>query len=384
MSSNGGPLDGIVVVEVAGIGPGPFAGMMLADMGATVIRVDRVDSESVFRARPAADVLARGRQSIAIDLKSSEGVAVLLRIVEQADAMFEGFRPGVAERLGFGPETCLLRNPRLVYGRMTGYGQHGPLAQAAGHDINYISVAGALHPMGRAGEPPTPPLNLVGDFGGGGMLLAFGIVCALLEAQRSGIGQVIDAAMIDGVSSLMAMIWGARAGGIWEDSRESNSLDGGAPYYRVYETGDGQFMSVGAMEPKFFASLVERLGLTDAAGFQDQHDRRSWPKARERLESIFRERTRDEWCAFVATDDICVTPVLSMDEVITHDHHTTRGTFVEVDGVVQGNVAPRLSRTPGTVGQVPSLIGEHTEMIMRQCGFERDELEILRQKRIVA
>jgi alpha-methylacyl-CoA racemase len=368
--SGSGALAGLTVIEVAGIGPGPFAGMMLADMGARVIRVDRLGDKGAFVNRPEADVLARGRESVTLNLKDPQGLALLLELVDGADALYEGYRPGVAERLGFGPEVCLARNERLVYGRMTGYGQEGPLASAAGHDVNYLSVAGALYHMGRSDERPVPPLNLVGDFGGGGMLLAFGLVCALLEAARSGKGQVVDAAMIDGVTALMAMIWSARAEGMWTDARGSNSLDSGAPFYDVYETADGEFISIGAMEPQFFAQLLERLGLTGEDCFAVQRDRALWPEAKRRLEDLFRTRTRSEWVAVFDGADACFTPVFSMAEVTTHPHHLARSTFVTIDGVVQGAAAPRLSRTPGQVGLPPRRVGQHTDHILDELGYD--------------
>ena len=340
-----GPLQGIRVIELQGIGPGPFCGMMLSDMGAEVIRVDRAGNVSGGDAQnPPIDVLARGRSSIGVDLKNPDGVEVVLRLVETADALIEGFRPGVMERLGIGPEECLARNPKLVFGRMTGWGQEGPYAMAAGHDINYIALAGALEPIGRNGEAPVPPLNLVGDFGGGGMLLAFGVACGIVEAQRSGQGQVVDAAMVDGAASLMAMFHSMRALGIWNDERGTNLLDTGSHFYDVYECADGRYISIGSIEPQFYALLLDKTGLHDELGEQWQRD--DWPKAREQLTAIFREKTRDEWCAILEGTDACFAPVLSMSEAPDHPQNKARCTFVDVDGVIQPAPAPRFSRTP--------------------------------------
>jgi alpha-methylacyl-CoA racemase len=379
-----GPLDGYRVVELVGIGPGPFAAMMLADMGAEVLRVDR--ASAVGRRGPAdprSDFLMRGRRSVGVDLKSPEGVEVLLELAERADALIEGFRPGVAERIGIGPEACLERNPRLVYGRMTGWGQEGPYAGAAGHDIDYIAVAGALEPLGRAGGPPVPPLNLIGDFGGGGMLMAFGVVCGLLEASRSGRGQVVDAAMVDGAALLMTFTHSLKAMGMWGGGRGENLLDTGSPFYDVYETADGRYVAVGALEPKFFAELLRLLGL-DAAALPDQNDRARWPELRARFAEVFRTRTRDEWCKLMEGGDACVAPVLGMDEAPDHHHNRHRGTFVEVAGYVQPGPAPRFARTPGSVSSPPARPGEHTEEALRAWGFSLDEVERLRRAGAVA
>jgi alpha-methylacyl-CoA racemase len=343
-----GPLHGVKIIELAGIGPGPFCAMMLADMGADVIRVDR--AQSVVGGNPdspPADVLNRGRRSVGIDLKHPDGVETLLSMVEQADALIEGFRPGVCERLGFGPDVCLERNPRLVFGRMTGWGQEGPYAQMAGHDINYIALAGALEPIGRAGQPPLPPLNLVGDFGGGGMLLAFGVACALVEAKQSGKGQVVDAAMVDGAAVLMTMFHAFRAMGIWEDQRGNNLLDTGAYFYEVYETKDGKYVSVGALERQFYETLLDKLELTDDESLPRQHDKAEWPATKERFAEIFKTKTRDEWCDILEGTDACFAPVLSMSEAPQHPHNEHRGTFTERNGVVQPSPAPRFSRTRG-------------------------------------
>ena len=343
-----GPLEGIRVIEIAGIGPGPFCGMMLSDMGAEVLRIDRADK--VRSPGVSGDLLARGRRSIGIDLKSPKGVEVALKLIDKADVLFEGFRPGVMERLGLGPEPCLTRNPGLIYGRMTGWGQDGPMASAAGHDINYIALAGALEPMGRKGDKPYAPLNLVGDFGGGGLILAFGIACAIIERQRSGKGQVVDAAMVDGAAVLMAMFHSMNSVGFWQPERGTNLLDSGAHFYDVYECKDGKFISIGSIEPQFYAELLERTGMdVDALG--PQMDRTRWEANKETVEAVFRTKTRDEWCAELEGTDVCFAPVLSMSEAPEHPHNKSRGTFVERDGVVQPAPAPRFSRTePGIQG----------------------------------
>ncbi|HVV29850.1 MAG TPA: CaiB/BaiF CoA-transferase family protein, partial [Mycobacteriales bacterium] len=339
-----GPLHGIRLVELAGIGPGPFAAMMLADMGAEIVRVDRTTSGDGHRGMASVDILNRGRRSIAVDLKKPAAVEAVLRLVEQADGLLEGFRPGVTERLGLGPDACLARNPRLVYGRMTGWGQDGPYAPAAGHDINYIALTGALHAIGQAGGPPVPPLNLVGDFGGGGMLLAFGMVCGLLEARGSGQGQVVDAAMVDGAALLMSMTYSLRAAGMWDGERGTNLLDGGAPYYSVYETADGKWVALGANEPQFFAELLRRLGLP-AELADGREDPANWPVLREQLAGAIRSRTRDAWEQELGGTDVCFGPVLSMAEAAGHPHLSARSTFVERDGLTQPAPAPRFSRT---------------------------------------
>jgi alpha-methylacyl-CoA racemase len=384
-----GPLAGCRVVEIAGLGPGPFAAMMLADMGADVIRVDRKSAAAGgaaaggAAAAPPLDLLARGRRSVGVDLKQPGGAELVLRLAGQADALIEGFRPGVAERLGIGPAECLERNPRLVYGRMTGWGQDGPWAGAAGHDINYIALAGALAAIGRAGEPPVPPLNLVGDFGGGGMLLAFGITCGLLEAARSGQGQVVDAAMIDGAALLMTMMHGLAAGGSWRPERGTNLLDSGAPFYDVYETADGGYVSVGSLEPQFYAQLLRITGLA-AEDLPAQLDRSQWPSLRKRLAEVFRGKTRDEWCALMEGTDVCFAPVLSMDEAPGHPHNAARGTFTEVAGVRQAAPAPRFSRTPGAISRPPAHPGQHTEEALRDWGFSPDELTSLAAAGVIA
>jgi alpha-methylacyl-CoA racemase len=368
-----GPLAGIRVVELAGIGPGPFAAMLLADLGAEVLRVDRPASS-----RPAwPTVLARGRRSVVVDLKHPDGAGLVLDLVAAAAALVEGFRPGVAERLGIGPDACLARNPRLVYGRVTGWGQEGPWRRAAGHDIDYVAVAGALHPIGQAGGPPVPPLNLVGDFGGGGMLLALGVVAALLEAGRSGRGQVVDAAMVDGAALLTTQFHELLAAGLWREERGANLLDGGAPFYGVYETADGRHLAVGALEPQFFAELLRRLGLA-AGELPDQLDRDGWPVLRERLAGLFRTRTRDQWCELLAGTDACVAPVLGLGEAPAHPHNRARSTFIEVGGVTQPAPAPRFSRTPPGPPSPPAPPGAHTDQALADWGVDPGELARLR------
>ena len=378
-----GPLSGIKVIEIAGIGPGPFAAMLLADMGADVIRVDRAGAVRPGSSGPAWDLLNRGRRSIGVDLKNPDGVEAVLRLVEQADVLIEGFRPGVTERLGLGPEACLARNPKLVYGRMTGWGQDGPYAQAAGHDINYIALAGALHPIGRAGEAPVPPLNLVGDFGGGSMFLVVGLLAALLEAGRSGNGQVVDAAMVDGAAVLTTMFHAFSAVGLWSEERGTNLLDSGAPFYDTYECADGGYVSIGSIEPQFYAELRRLAGLDDAA-FDAQMDRSSWPELKARVAEVFRTKTRDEWCALMEHTDVCFAPVLSLSEAPTHPHNVARGTFVEVAGVVQPAPAPRFSRTPSEVTRPPAHPGEHTDEALAEWGFAADDIAKLREAGAIA
>ena len=380
-----GPLQGVKIIEVAGIGPGPFAAMLLSDMGADVVRVDRASNAmGGDPANPPADVLNRGRRSVALDLKSPEGVAVLMDMVEQADVLIEGYRPGVAERLGFGPDDCAARNPKLVYGRMTGWGQEGPYAPTAGHDINYIALAGVLAHLGREGEKPTPPINLVGDFGGGAMFLAFGVVCALLEAQRSGQGQVVDAAMVDGASYLMMMMWAFSAMGIWSEERGTNMLDTGAHYYDTYECKDGGFVSIGSIEPKFYAQLLELTGLEEdyasrGESLPNQQDKARWGEMKERLAAIFLTRTRDEWSAVMEGTDVCFAPVLTMQEATRHPHNVERGTFTEVAGIVQPAPAPRFSRTEAQVQRPPAHVGQHTvEVLGDWLGMSDERLAELR------
>lgn len=358
-----GPLKGIKVIEMAGIGPGPFCAMMLADMGAEVVRVDRPNSKS-----SKFDVMNRGRRSIALDLKTSAGIETALKLIEKADALIEGFRPGVMERLGLGPEVCFERNPKLIYGRMTGWGQTGTLAQAAGHDLNYIALTGALHAIGRADSPPAPPLNLIGDFGGGGLMLAFGIVCALLEARQSGKGQVIDAAMTDGAALVMAMIYGFKAAGRWSNERGANLLDGAAPFYDSYECADGKFVAIGSLEPQFYALLLEKTGINDP-DFQQQMDFRKWPVMKAKLAAVIKTKTREEWCALMEGGDVCFAPVLDLDEAPQHPHNVARETFVEIEGVIQPAPAPRFSRTSAEIQSPPPAAGQHTEEVLRDWGI---------------
>lgn len=372
-----GPLHGVRVVEIASAAPAPFGCMMLADLGAEVLRIDRAAS----RRSSVTDPLARGRRTIALDLKSPEGPAVVRRLAEHADVLVEGFRPGVAERLGIGPRDCQKVNPRLIYGRMTGWGQTGPLADRAGHDINYISMAGALEPIGRRGERPIPPLNLVGDFGGGGMLLALGIVAALHERNTSGIGQVVDAAMIDGAALLTAWMHGQRATGNWSPERGANLLDGGAPFYDTYETADGRYVCVGALERRFYAQLLEGLGL-DPAELPAQYDQSRWPELRARIETAFRSRTRDEWEKLFAGTDACVTPVLTPEEAARHSHTQARNGFVEVAGMLQPAPAPRFSRTPG--GAAEPVCDSSAGAALAEWGFSPDEVSELNEKGAVA
>jgi alpha-methylacyl-CoA racemase len=377
-------LNGIKMIEIAGIGPGPFAAMMLADMGAEILRIDRVQNALPFdRDRPSLDFLARGRRSVAVDLKNPEGIATLLRLADRADALMEGFRPGVMERLGLGPEVCLERNPRLVYGRMTGWGQEGPLAHASGHDINYIALAGALEPIGRKGEAPCPPLNLVGDFGGGGMLLAYGVVCALLERARSGKGQVVDAAMVDGAAALMTIFHGALQSGWWNEERGANMLDTGAHFYDVYQTKDDKYVSIGAIEPQFYAELLEKTGLA-GEDLPHQMNRSGWASSKERLKKIFRSKTRDEWCEIMEGSDVCFAPVLSMTEAQQHPHIRARSTFVEVAGSPQPGPAPRFSRSVATISGPPPHGGQHTDEALADWGFGADEIAKLHDVGAVA
>jgi alpha-methylacyl-CoA racemase len=356
-------------LEFAGIGPGPLCATLLSDMGAEVLRIDRKGAQG----GGPADVLGRGRRSAAVNLKSKEGVDTCLRLVERADMLQEGFRPGVMERLGLGPDACFERNPKIVYGRVTGWGQTGPLSQAAGHDINYIAVTGALHAIGRRGERPVPPLNLVGDFGGGAIYLAMGMVAALFEAQRSGKGQVVDCAMTDGAASLMSMIYGFKAAGIWTDERGVNMLDGGAHFYDTYETADGKYIALGSIEPQFYAELRERAGLTESA-YDKQHDRSSWPEQKQKVAAVIKTKTRDQWCALMENTDVCFAPVLTMEEAPHHPHNKARETFVEIAGVVQPNVAPRFSRTPSAVQGPPPTIGANTQEALADWGFSADEI----------
>jgi len=373
-----GPLAGLRILEIAGIGPGPFAAMMLADMGAEVVRVDRAQSVREGASGAHWDVMLRGRRNLALDLKQPDGVETLLTLVERADALIEGFRPGVMERLGAGPDACLARNPRLVFGRMTGWGQEGPYAHSAGHDINYIALAGALAHFGRAGGPPTPPLNMVGDFGGGGMLLAFGVVCAVLEAQRSGRGQVVDAAMVDGSAVLMSMFWAFKQIGMFdENARGTNLLDTGAHFYDVFECADGEWVSVGSIEPQFYALLLEKTGLASDAELAGQMDRTKWPALKEKLAAVFRTRTRSQWNEIMEGTDVCYAPVLRMSEAARHPHNVARGTFIDVDGVTQPAPAPRYSRTPTAVPHPPAHAGQHTCSVLADWGLDARRIDAL-------
>ncbi|MCP2260739.1 alpha-methylacyl-CoA racemase [Streptoalloteichus tenebrarius] len=373
-----GPLRGLRVVEIASLAPAPFACTVLSDMGAEVLRVDRAAHVPADPpAAPPPDPLARGRRSVAVDLKHPDGVAAVLRLVERADVLVEGFRPGVCERLGLGPDVCLARNPRLVYGRLSGYGQDGPLAPVAGHDITYLAISGALWPVGPADAPPVPPLNYVADFGGGGMVLVAGVLAALWERERSGRGQVVDAAMVEGSVLLTAMLHGFRAAGMWRDQREGNLLDGAAPFYRCYTCADGRYVAVGALEPQFYAALLAGLGLT-GADLPDRHDRAAWPALGDRLAAVFATRTRDEWAEVFAAHDACVAPVLSPAEAVDHPHLRARAAFVDVAGMPQPAPAPRLSRTPGEVAGPAPHPGQHTTSALLDWGFTPEEVDALR------
>lgn len=377
-----GPLHGIRILELAGIGPGPFCGMMLADMGAEVIRIERPGGNPMASA--GHSVMFRNRRTLALDLKHPAGIATVRRMCRQADALFEGFRPGVAERLGIGPEDCLKENPKLVYGRMTGWGQTGPLAQTAGHDINYISLSGALHAIGRRGDRPVPPLNLVGDFGGGGMMLAFGIVCGLLEARGSGQGQVIDSSMVEGSAALMAMFFSMRKEGVFGGPRGSHMLDTGAPFYEVYETRDGHFVAIGSIEPQFYAILSKELQL-DPKEYGSQLDLRRWPEQKEKLAALFRQKTREEWCAIFEGSDVCFAPVLSIDEAPDHPHNRARQSFIEVGGMTQPAPTPRFSRTPSAPPVPAQPVGRDSREVLLSFGFDEAEVtELLAQRAVVA
>ena len=373
-----GPLNGFRIIELAGIGPGPFCGMVLADLGAEVISVERVGARAQ---KPSLDCSRRGKRSIALNLKSEEGVEALLKLVETADALFEGFRPGVTEKLGIGPEQCLQRNPKLVYGRMTGWGQYGPLSGAAGHDINYISLTGVLSAIGRAGEKPVPPLNLVGDFGGGGMFLALGIVSALLETSKSGQGQVIDAAMTDGSAVLMTMFHSAYEMGLNSLERGTNRLDTGAHYYDCYETSDGKYISIGSIEPQFYAQLMDVAGLSREE-FGDQLDKSRWPELKKSMEQVFRQKTRDQWCELMEGTDICFAPVLDIKEAQSHPHNQARQTYVDVDGVQQPAPAPRFSRTAPGIRFAARQYGADTAEVLGELGFLPEQLEVMRSEKV--
>ncbi|CAN1498482.1 CaiB Predicted acyl-CoA transferases/carnitine dehydratase [Caulobacteraceae bacterium] len=367
-----GPLSGLKIVEFAGIGPGPFCGMLLSDLGADVVRVDRKGSG---RASPA-DVTSRGRRSVALDLKSPDAIEAVLKLLDSADGLIEGFRPGVMERLGLGPDVVLKRNPKLVFGRMTGWGQFGPYAKAAGHDMNYIAITGALHAIGTT-DKPVPPLNLVGDFGGGALYLAFGLMAGIIHARETGEGQVIDCAMSDGAASLMAMFYGFKGAGIWKDERRSNLLDGGAHFYDTYQCSDGKWISIGSIEPQFYALLLEKTGITDPQ-FANQMSRDEWPELKAKLADVLSKKTQAEWCAIMDATDICFAPVLTLDEAPNHAHNVARETFVTVEGVVQPAPAPRFSATPGAIQGPPPKIGAHNDEALGQWGFSAAEVDALR------
>jgi alpha-methylacyl-CoA racemase len=382
-TSRTGPLTGIKIIELAGIGPSPYTNMMLADAGAQVIRLERAAPGAADAAKaqpgPYWDLLNRSRVSVGIDLKHPDALELVLGLIEQADGLTEGFRPGVTERMGLGPEDCWKRNPALVYGRMTGWGQDGPMAMAAGHDIDYIGIGGALWPMGRADSAPVPPLNLIGDFGGGGLLLAFGMLAGILEAKRTGQGQVVDAAMVDGAASLMTMIHSFHTFGIWNEERGSNMLDTGAPFYEVYETADGGWMAVGGIEAKFYAELLEGMGLTDDATLPKQMERDKWPAMKVRFAEVFKTKTRDEWSAIFDGTDACVVPVLSPWEAHLHPHNVARATYVEMDGVIQPAPAPRFTRTPSSISKPPSPPGADTVTGLLEWGIDEGTIAKLQE-----
>jgi alpha-methylacyl-CoA racemase len=379
-----GPLAGLRVIEVAGLGAGPYCGMMLADMGAEVVRVERMPPP---RAAPA-DPLLRGRRSIALNLKTPAGIDALLRLAEAADGLFEAFRPGVAERLGFGPEACQARNPRLVYGRMTGWGQEGPLAQAAGHDLNYIALSGALHSIGVAGGKPVPPMNLLGDFGGGGLLLAYGMVCALLERERSGAGQVVDAAMLDGAASMMAMACAMRAAGLFDEAPGASLLGGAAHFYDTYETRDGKFIAVAPLEPEFYEEFIAKAGLNRERfaphGLRfGKMDTGQWRALKAELAAVIRTRSRDEWCELLEGSDSCFAPVLALSEAPGHPHNAARKTFIEIGGMVQNAPAPRFSRSAPEQPDAPRPPGADTRAVLAAAGYDADTLATLAQAGVI-
>lgn len=378
-----GPLNGVKIIEMAGIGPNPMCAMLLADMGAEVIRIDRtVDAGLGIALDRKYRVLDRSRPSLAVDLKKPEGVETVLKLIARADALIEGFRPGVMERLGLSPEKCMKVNPKLVFGRVTGWGQYGSLAKSAGHDINYISLVGACHSIGHDGEPPVPPLNLIGDFGGGGMLLAVGVLAALLESKTSGQGQVVDAAMTDGTATLMAALYGLHSAGMWSDSRQNNILDGGAHFYNTYETKDKKYISIASIEHKFYEILKELIGYEDQGNLAHKN-KESWPHNRKQLMEIFRQKTRDEWCKLLEATDVCYAPVLNLREAPEHPHNKERQTFTEIEGVVQPSPSPRFSRTPSTIQSPPSEIGENTVQVLKEWGFTNDEISKLKDKKAI-
>lgn len=376
-----GPLAGMKIVEIGSIGPGPFCAQMLADMGADIIRIDR-KGPSVIAQETKYEILHRNRRSVMIDLKKPEGVQAVLRLIEQADALIEGFRPGVMERLGLGPDVCLQLNAKLVYGRMTGWGQDGPLSQAAGHDINYISLSGALHAIGRVGEKPAIPLNLIGDFGGGGMLLAFGVMCGIYESGNSGKGQVIDASMVEGSAVLSGMFYGLFAGGVQNNNRGTNLLDGGAHFYDTYETADGKWISIGSIEPQFYSLLLKHTGIEDEE-FKNQMAMDRWPDWKEKMSTVFKTKTRDQWCEIMEGTDVCFAPVLSFDEVKEHPQNKARQSFIEDQGVLQPAPAPRFSRTQPEMRYSPPIRGEHNETALKDWGFQAEEIEALKSGEVI-
>jgi len=372
---SGGPLAGLKVIEMPAIGPVPFCGMLLADLGADVLRIDRTGEVDLgLPVEPKYELLGRGKRSLALDLKDPKAIALVLDLFAKADVVLEGFRPGVMERLGLGPDEAQQRNPKLVYGRMTGWGQEGPLAKAAGHDINYIALTGALHAIGNAGGKPVPPLNLVGDFGGGSLYLAMGVLAALYERQQSGKGQVVDAAMVDGAASLMTLFYGLKGAGMWSDQRGANILDSGAPWYDTYECKDGGYVAIGSIEGKFYAELIEKLGL-DPKTLPKQHDRKRWPSLRAAIAATFRTKTRDEWCAIMEGSDICFAPVLSLEEAPQHTHMAARQTFIAPEGVVQPAAAPRFSRTPAGIRRKPPVRGEGGDEALAEWGITAATLQ---------
>jgi alpha-methylacyl-CoA racemase len=378
-----GPLAGVKIVEMGGIGPGPMCALLLADMGAEIIRIDRLQETGLgVHTDPKFNLLMRGRRSIAVDSKSEAGRDVILKLIDQADALIEGFRPGVMERLGLGPDVVLARNEKLVFGRMTGWGQDGPMAKAAGHDLNYIALSGALHAIGSKDGPPVPPLNLVGDFGGGALYLAMGMLAAIIEARQSGKGQVVDTSMVEGAASLMTTFFGLTAAGRWTDGRGTNILDGGAHFYGVYETSDGEYVSIGSIEGKFYKLLLEQTGL-DKEELPAQMDVSQWPMLKEKLAAVFRQKTRDEWCAIMEGTDVCFAPVLSLAEVADHPHNKARGSFVELDGVLQPGPAPKFSRTPSEIQRPPCAPGQHTDEALSDWGFDNDTIASLKDKSVI-
>ncbi|MFE9322329.1 CaiB/BaiF CoA transferase family protein [Nocardia sp. NPDC052278] len=375
-----GPLTGVRVIELAGLGPGPFATMLLADLGANVVRIDRPGGASVFPGMPEEDLLNRGKRSVLVDLKRPDGVEVVMRLLERADVLVEGYRPGVAERLGLGPDVCRRRNPRLVYGRVTGWGQTGPLAQNAGHDIDYIAITGALHAIGDAHGAPQVPLNLVGDFGGGGMYLVVGVLAALRVAERTGMGQVVDAAIVDGAAHLLTGIHAFLNAGAWSDRRGANMLDGGAPYYATYETADGRHMAVGAIEGKFYAELLARLGIDEDP--RRQHDRSAWPVIRDKISGAFATRTMAQWCEIFDGSDACVAPVVSLREAASHPHVEARGSILNHGGTMQSAPAPRFSLSRTALGNPPPSPGEHTRAVLTEWGIA--EVEALHERGVIS